>query len=65
MTLWRCFTLAYLVVAGVFSVLLATSEEWAETVQEHPHWIGSLARFFVLIGFGCIWPAVALFWLLA
>ncbi len=68
MTLWHYFALSYLVVAAVFSTLLATSSEWQGAVDEAPlgrTWLGGLIQLVVLAAFGCVWPAVALFWLFA
>lgn len=68
MTLWPYFALCYFVVAAVFAVLLSTSEEWRDAVDQAPlgrTWLGAVIQFAMLAGFGCMWPAVALYWLFA
>ena len=61
MTLGGYWALSYLMVAGVFSTLLASSEDWQEAALEKTGWLYAIGRCAVLVVFGVAWPI----WLLA
>jgi hypothetical protein len=67
-TLRAYLTLGYLMVALVFACLLGSSAEWRRAAganKRHgvPSWLGFLIQIATLAGFGCVWPAVMIYWL--
>lgn len=62
MTLWGYALLIYLVIAGVFASLIASSREWQEASSEDTSWQANIVRSLVLMAFGMMWPLCLVIW---